>query len=71
MIDPAPTAFAPMMALRPTAPVPNTTSERPSATPTELIAAPAPVITPQPSGPRISSGAVLSTFTALRSWQSA
>lgn len=67
MIVAAPTAFAASTAERPTAPPPKIAMLAPAGTFSEFITAPAPVWMPQPSGPRISSGASWGTFTALPS----
>jgi len=51
---------APWIALIPTPPAPNTTTDDPGRTLAVLIAAPAPVITPQPMSAATSSGMSLS-----------
>lgn len=62
----APAATAASRPERPTAPVPKSTKLEPGVGLSTLSTAPAPVRTPQPSGPRMSSGAVSDTFTTLR-----
>src|SRR5699024_9701330 len=52
----APVAAAAMIAAVPTAPVPNTATVSPAATPREFKMAPAPVDRPQPKGPRNTKG---------------
>jgi hypothetical protein len=67
MIVAAPTALAAMMALRPTAPVPEIATLLPARTRSAFMTAPAPVMMPQPRGPSRSRGASLETFAVFRS----
>src|SRR5947208_3641417 len=55
-----------MIALSPTVPAPNTAVLEPEATWRTREIEPAPVSTPQPRGPRISSGRSFGTGTTLR-----
>ncbi len=71
MIGPASTALAAMMALRPTEPAPNTASDWPCPTFSELSTAPAPVWMPQPMGARRSSGMSSGARIAWRASQMA
>ena len=51
----------------PTAPVPKITIDEPASGLSTVSTAPAPVVSPQPSGPRISSGTDFGTFATERS----
>jgi hypothetical protein len=53
-----------MTALSPSEPAPRMTTLLPGCTSSVFKIAPAPVCTPQPSGPRVSSAKPLSTLTA-------
>src|SRR5262245_28139391 len=65
MIFAAPASRAPWMIDRPTPPQPNTATDEPGVTFAVLIAAPTPVITPQPTSAALSSGIALSITQAL------
>ncbi len=67
MIGSQPAILAAIIADRPTEPTPNTAKLSPGDGFITFNTAPAPVWPPQASGPRISSGASLRTFTAKRS----
>ena len=54
---------APWMEVMPTPPQPNTTTDEPGVTLAVLMAAPTPVMTPQPTRPPISSGMSSSILT--------
>src|SRR5208282_4216890 len=56
-----------MAALKPTPPPPETTRDEPALARKAFMTAPAPVCTPQPSGPSSSNGASDRTLTTLRS----
>src|SRR5690606_35147564 len=56
---------AAMRPAQPTAPVPKMAIDVPASGRISLSTAPAPVLSPQPRGPRSSSGASLSTTTTL------
>ena len=59
--------FAPITAARPTGPPPTIAIVDPAGHAIDRITPPAPVWNPQPSGPRIASGASASvTLTTLR-----
>ena len=55
---------APWMAEMPTPPQPNTTTDEPGSTLAVLMAAPTPVVTPQPISEAISNGTSSSILTA-------
>ena len=67
MIGSQPATFAAMIALSPTPPTANTAMLWPGWASSARSTVPAPVWTPQPSGPSNSIGASSGTFTALRS----
>ncbi len=67
----SPRAAAAMSAERPTEPPPVISSDEPGGQFRELSTAPAPVWTPQPSGPASSSGTPSGIFTTLTSWANA
>src|ERR1700758_5474217 len=71
MIDVASRTTAAITADNPTAPAPATTTVDPGWTSSELNTAPAPVWTPQPSGPTSSTGTSGGNLTTLRSWANA
>ena len=56
MIGCAPAALAPMIALNPTPPSPNTATDVPAATRAVFTTAPTPVITAQPNSTAVSIG---------------
>ena len=58
---------APWIAEIPTPPAPKTTTELPGLMAAELIAAPTPVVTPQPISETMSRGMSSSTFTTAAS----
>lgn len=60
--------LAAITAASPTGPAPNTTRLLPGGAANTPSTAPAPVCSPQPSGPSSSSGASSRTFTTLRRW---
>ena len=62
-ITDAPATLAPWMQEMPTPPQPKTTTELPGVTLAVLMAAPTPVITPQPTRLPISRGMSSSIFT--------
>ena len=62
-ISAAPATRAPWMAAMPTPPQPNTTTDEPGVTLAVLMAAPTPVITPQPTSEAISKGMSSAIFT--------
>ncbi len=66
MIVVAPAALAAIIPAIPTAPVPKIATEEPGVGFSTFSTAPEPVMMPQPSGPRMSSGTSLGTFTAPR-----
>ncbi len=68
MIRPAPAIDAPLMAARPTPPQPITATVSPGRTLEVWIAAPTPVITPQPIRQARSSGMSLRIATQACSW---
>ena len=59
----APATLAPWMQEMPTPPQPNTTTDEPGVTLAVLMAAPTPVMTPQPTRRPISKGMSSSIFT--------
>src|ERR1700759_2367111 len=64
IIVPAPATFAPITALNPTPPSPNTTTDSPGETFAVLITAPTPVKTAQPNNAAVSSGNARSITTS-------
>ena len=68
MIGAQPTTLAAITAERPTPPAPKMAIDSPACGSRTFITAPAPVWTPQPSGPSSSSGASSRTLITLRSW---
>ena len=64
MIVPAPASRAPCTAFRPTAPQPITATEAPASTGATRVAAPTPVITPQPIRQARSNGISFGTLIA-------
>ena len=71
MIREQPQSCAAITALRPTVPAPKIAMDVPASGRRELMTAPAPVCTPQPSGPNNQNGASRLTLTVLRSRASA
>src|SRR5258705_93925 len=64
MIVLAPATRAPMMALKPTPPIPNTATELPGVTRAVLTTAPTPVTTAQPNKAAVASWTEASIFTS-------
>ena len=67
MIVVAPAIADPCMQFSPTPPHPKTATDVPGSTPAVLIAAPTPVVTPQPTSAATSMGMSLSMGTAATS----
>ena len=67
IIRSAPANFAPWIMLRPTPPQPITATVLPGCTPAVLIAAPTPVVTPQPTSDACGNGMSGSICTAATS----